>query len=439
MTAPRCCPAAAAIAAFAIAVGAAACSAPQQPAPAPAAVAVVTAAPPVVAETLPDMPSAPPDRPLETGPIRVGILHSLSGTMAATETSLKDVALMAIEELNQKGGVLGRKLEPVVVDPASNWPLFAEKANELIVKDGVAVIFGCYTSVSRKSVLPTLEERGALLFYPAQYEGEESSSSIFYTGATPAQQALPAVEYLLSPAGGAKKRWVLHGTDYVFPRQTNKVLREFLSRNKVAESDILESYTPFGHLDYQTIVAGIRKFRASAQTVVVSTLWGDSNVAFYKELAKQRVKSQDLPVLALSVGEEELRGFALEGNLKPFIGHLAAWNYFMSIESPENARFVRGWQDFAEARSLPDGRNRVTNDPMEATYIGITLWARAVEKAGATDVESVRRAMNGQAVRAPSGYEVKMDGKSHRLQKPVFVGKIGSDAQFTIAWKSTGP
>jgi urea transport system substrate-binding protein len=422
---------------FATAAGA--CSAPRQHAPSPAATAVVTAAPMVAAEPVPDEPAPLPDRPLETGPIKVGILHSLSGTMAGAETSLKDVALMAIEELNQKGGVLGRNLEPVVVDPASNWPLFAEKANELIVKDGVAVIFGCYTSVSRKSVLPTLEDRRALMFYPAQYEGEESSKSIFYTGATPAQQALPAVEYLLSPAGGAKKRWVLHGTDYVFPRQTNKVLREFLLRNKVAERDILESYTPFGHLDYQTIVAGIRKFRAGAQTVVVSALWGDSNVAFYKELAKQGVRSQDLPVLALSVGEEDLRAFALENNLKPFVGHLAAWNYFMSIESPENARFVRAWKDFAEAHSLPDGRNRVTNDPMEATYIGIALWARAVEKAGTTDVESVRQAMSGQTLRAPSGYDVKMDGKSHRLQKPVFIGKIGADAQFSIAWKSAGP
>ena len=376
--------------------------------------------------------------PGDTGPIKVGILHSLSGTMAATETSLKDVAMMTIEELNAGGGVLGRKLEPVVVDPASNWPLFAEKARELLEKYQVAVIFGCYTSVSRKSILPVVDELDGLLFFPAQYEGEEWSNDVFYTGATPQQQAVPAVEYLLSAAGGGKNRWVLLGTDYVFPRQTNKVLRDFLIRNKVAETDIMESYTSFGHLDYQTLVAEIRKFRRGAKAAVVSTLWGESNAAFYKELAKRGLKSQDLPVLALSVGEEELRGFASDGLLNPFVGQLAAWNYFMSIQTPENARFVHSWKTYAETRFLADAGKRVTSDAMEATYIGIKLWAQAVKKAGSTDVESVRQAMGGQVMRSPSGFDVRMDGKTQHLEKPVFVGKIAGDGQFAITWRSAG-
>src|SRR6187455_144260 len=228
--------------------------------------------------------------------IKVGILHSLSGTMAISETTLKDVMLMLIEEQNKKGGVLGRKLEAVVVDPASNWPLFAEKARELIAKQKVAAVFGCWTSVSRKSVLPVFEELNGLLFYPVQYEGEESSYNVFYTGAAPNQQAIPAVEYLMSAAGGGAKRWVLLGTDYVYPRTTNKILRHFLTSKGVAEADIMEKYTPFGHSDYQTIVAKIKKFASEGKTAVVSTINGDSNVPFYKELGNQGLKATDVPV-----------------------------------------------------------------------------------------------------------------------------------------------
>lgn len=370
----------------------------------------------------------------DTGPIKVGILHSLSGTMAISETSLKDVALMTIESINEKGGVLGRKLEPVVVDPASDWPLFAEKARELIQQD-VAVVFGCWTSVSRKSVLPVFEELNGLLFYPVQYEGEESSYNVFYTGAAPNQQAIPAVEYLMSDEGGGAKRWVLLGTDYVYPRTTNKILRYFLKDKGVAEEDIMEEYTPFGHSDYQTIVSNIKKFAASKKTAVVSTINGDSNVPFYKELANQGLKATDIPVVAFSVGEEELRGI----DTKPLEGHLAAWNYFMSIESPENKAFIEEWMAYAKKKNLPDADKRVTNDPMEATYVGIKMWAQAATQAGTTDVDAVRQAISDQTVQAPSGFTYTMDGKNHHLHKPVYIGEIQGDGQFNIVWKTEGP
>jgi urea transport system substrate-binding protein len=370
-----------------------------------------------------------------TGPIKVGILHSLSGTMAISETSLKDVALMTIDEINQGGGVLGRKLEPVVVDPASNWPLFAEKAKELIQGQGVAVTFGCWTSVSRKSVLPVFEELNGLLFYPVQYEGEESSYNVFYTGAAPNQQAIPAVEYLMGKEGGGAKRWVLLGTDYVYPRTTNKILRYFLSSKGVAEADILEKYTPFGHSDYQTIVAEIKKFAQGKPTAVVSTINGDSNVPFYKELGNQGLKAEDIPVVAFSVGEEELRGI----DTKPLVGHLAAWNYFMSMDTPANTGFIKKWKAFVAANKLPDGDKRVTNDPMEATYVGIHMWKQAVEQAGTVDVDAVRQAVAGQTFTAPSGFEIKMDEKNHHLHKPVVIGEIKEDGQFQIVWKTEGP
>jgi len=370
-----------------------------------------------------------------TGPIKVGILHSLSGTMAISETSLKDVALMTIEEINQGGGVLGRKLEAVVVDPASNWPLFAEKAKELIQGQGVAVTFGCWTSVSRKSVLPVFEELNGLLFYPVQYEGEESSYNVFYTGAAPNQQAIPAVEYLMSKEGGGAKRWVLLGTDYVYPRTTNKILRYFLTSKGVAEADILEKYTPFGHSDYQTIVADIKKFATGKPTAVVSTINGDSNVPFYKELGNQGLKASDVPVVAFSVGEEELRGI----DAKPLVGHLAAWNYFMSMKTPANEAFIKKWKAYVAANKLTDGDKRVTNDPMEATYIGIHMWKQAVEQAGTTDVDAVRQAVAGQTFTAPSGFEIKMDEKNHHLHKPVVIGEIKEDGQFNIVWKTEGP
>jgi urea transport system substrate-binding protein len=367
--------------------------------------------------------------------IKVGILHSLSGTMAISETSLKDVALMAIEELNDKGGLLGKKIEPIVVDPASDWPLFAEKARELIQRDKVAAVFGCWTSVSRKSVLPVFEELNALLFYPVQYEGEESSYNVFYTGAAPNQQAIPAVEYLMSEDGGAAKRWVLLGTDYVYPRTTNKILRYFLKSKGVADADILETYTPFGHSDYQTIVADIKKFATGKQTAVVSTINGDSNVPFYKELANQGVKAEDIPVVAFSVGEEELRGV----DTAPLVGHLAAWNYFQSVQNPANKAFVAKWQAYVKKKNLPGGAARVTNDPMEATYIGIQMWAQAVKQAGTTEVDAVRQAVAGQVVEGPSGFPIKMDEKNHHLVKPVLIGEVRDNGQFDVVWKSDGP
>ncbi len=370
-----------------------------------------------------------------TGPIKVGILHSLSGTMAISETSLKDVALMTIEEINAAGGVLGRKLEPVVVDPASDWPLFAEKARQLISQEGVAVTFGCWTSVSRKSVLPVFEELDGLLFYPVQYEGEESSYNVFYTGAAPNQQAIPAVEYLMSEQGGGAQRFVLLGTDYVYPRTTNKILRYFLQDKGVSEDDIMETYTPFGHSDYQTIVAQVKAFAAGKPTAVISTINGDSNVPFYKELANQGVKAEDIPVIAFSVGEEELRGI----DTAPLVGHLAAWNYFMSVENPQNEAFVAKWKDYVAKHNLPDGDKRVTNDPMEATYVGIHMWAQAVEQAGTTEVSAVRQAMGEQTFEAPSGFTLTMDAKNHHLHKPVMIGEIRDDGQFEVVWQTKGP
>jgi urea transport system substrate-binding protein len=371
----------------------------------------------------------------DKGTIKVGVLHSLSGTMAISETVLKDVALMAIEEINAKGGVMGKKLEPTVVDPASNWPLFAEKARQLISKDKVAVTFGCWTSVSRKSVLPVFEELNGLLFYPVQYEGEELSKNVFYTGAAPNQQAIPATEYLMSKEGGGAKRFVLLGTDYVYPRTTNKILRAFLTSKGVAEKDIDEVYTPFGHSDYQTIVANIKKFASGGKTAVISTINGDSNVPFYKELGNAGLKATDVPVVAFSVGEGELRGV----DTKPLVGHLAAWNYFMSLKNPTNDGFKAKWAAYARAKKLPGADKPLTNDPMEATYIGIYMWKQAVEKAKSTDTDKVVAAMAGQTFTAPSGFTVKMDEKNHHLHKPVFIGEVKADGQFNIVWKTPGP
>jgi urea transport system substrate-binding protein len=371
----------------------------------------------------------------DKAPIKVGILHSLSGTMAISETVLKDVALMTIEEINAKGGVMGRKLEPVVVDPASNWPLFAEKARQLLTQDKVAVVFGCWTSVSRKSVLPVFEELNGLLFYPVQYEGEEISYNVFYTGAAPNQQAIPAVEYLMSKDGGGAKRFFLLGTDYVYPRTTNKILRAFLKSKNVPEKDIAEVYTPFGHTDYQTIVADIKRFAAGGKTAVISTINGDSNVPFYKELGNQGLKATDVPVVAFSVGEEELRGV----DTKPLVGHLASWNYFMSLKNPTNEEFRKKWSEYAKAKGLPVANKPLTNDPMEATYVGMWMWKQAVEKAKSTDVDKVIAAVGGQTFKAPSGFEVKMDEKNHHLHKPVFIGEVQANGQFSVVWKTPGP
>mgnify|MGYP002737276231 CR=1 FL=1 len=358
--------------------------------------------------------------------IKVGVLHSLSGTMAISETTLKDVMLMLIEDQNKKGGLLGKKLEPVVVDPASNWPLFAEKARQLLEKDKVAVVFGCWTSVSRKSVLPVFEELDGLLFYPVQYEGEESSRNVFYTGAAPNQQAIPAVEYLMSAEGGGAQRWVLLGTDYVYPRTTNKILRAFLKSKGVADADIMENYTPFGHSDWQTIVADVKKFAsAGKKTAVVSTINGDANVPFYKELGNQGIDAESIPVVAFSVGEEELAGL----DTAPLVGHLAAWNYFMSVDTPENKQFIKNWHTFIK------NPKRVTNDPMEAHFIGFNMWVQAVEQAGTTDVDAVRQAMYGQKVKNLTGGTAEMH-VNHHLSKPVLIGEIQPNGQFQVVWQT---
>jgi urea transport system substrate-binding protein len=360
--------------------------------------------------------------------IKVGILHSLSGTMAISETTLKDVMLMLIDEQNKKGGLLGKKLEPVVVDPASNWPLFAEKARELLDKQKVAAVFGCWTSVSRKSVLPVFEELNGLLFYPVQYEGEECSRNVFYTGAAPNQQAIPAVDYLLGNEGGGAKRIVLLGTDYVYPRTTNKILRAYLHSKGIADADIMEKYTPFGHSDWQSIVAEVKKFAsAGKKTAVVSTINGDANVPFYKELANQGIKAEQIPVVAFSVGEEELAGI----DTGPLVGHLAAWNYFMSVDNPANQDFIAKWHAFIK------DKKRVTNDPMEAHYIGFKMWVQAVEQAGVTNVDAVRQAMYGQKAKNLTGGVAVMN-TNHHLSKPVLIGEIQPDGQFAVVWQTKG-
>ncbi|GEA61263.1 urea ABC transporter substrate-binding protein [Vibrio comitans] len=358
--------------------------------------------------------------------IKVGVLHSLSGTMAISETTLKDTVLMLIEEQNKKGGLLGKKLEPVVVDPASNWPLFAEKARELIEKEKVDVVFGGWTSVSRKSMLPVFEELNSILFYPVQYEGEESSKNVFYTGAAPNQQAIPAVDYLMDEL--EVERWVLAGTDYVYPRTTNKILEAYLKDKGVASEDIMINYTPFGHSDWQSIVSDIKKFGAAGKkTAVVSTINGDANVPFYKELGAQGVSSEDIPVIAFSVGEEELSGM----DSQPLVGHLAAWNYFMSVDTESNEEFIETWQAFIKSE------DRVTNDPMEAHYVGFNMWVQAVTNAGTTDAEAVQDALIGVSVpNLSGGYSTMLP--NHHITKPVLIGEIQDDGQFDIVWETTG-
>ena len=356
--------------------------------------------------------------------IKVGVLHSLSGTMAISESTLKDTVLMMVHEQNKKGGVLGKKLEAVVVDPASDWPLFAEKTRELIEVHNVDVIFGCWTSVSRKSVLPVIEELNGMLFYPVQYEGEESSKNVFYTGAAPNQQAIPAVDYFMNELG--IERWVLAGTDYVYPRTTNKILEAYLLSKGVSKEDIMINYTPFGHSDWQTIVSEIKAFgSAGKKTGVVSTINGDANVPFYKELGNVGIDATEIPVVAFSVGEEELAGL----DTSPLVGHLAAWNYFMSSESEENDAFIEAWHEF-----IGDD-NRVTNDPMEATVIGFNLWVKAVEIAGTTEVDVVRPAMYGLTVPNLTGGIAVMN-TNHHLTKPVLIGEILDDGQFEIVYET---
>ena len=363
--------------------------------------------------------------------VKIGILHSLSGTMAISETSLRDVVLMAAEEINKKGGVLGKQIEPVVVDPASNWPLFAEKAKQLITQDKVAVTFGCWTSVSRKSCLPVFEEYNQLLFYPVQYEGEEQSLNVFYTAASPNQQLIPAAEYMMGELG--MKKFYLLGTDYVFPRTANKVLKAFLLTKGVPEANIMEEYTPFHHQDYQTIVGKIKKFAASGNACVLSTINGDSNVPFYKEFANQGLTSDDCPIMAFSVAEDELRAM----DVPPLVGHLAAWNYFQSVKSPGNSTFVQAFKSYCEKNNLPGGTKRVTDDPIEAAYFGVYVWKAAVEKAGTFDVDKVRQAVYGLEFDAPGGKKQMHASNQHTL-KPVYVGEIRNDGQFKIVWESEG-
>ena len=356
--------------------------------------------------------------------IKIGVLHSLSGTMAISETTLKDTMLMLIEEQNKKGGLLGKKIEAVVVDPASNWPLYAEKTRELLTKDKVAAIFGCWTSVSRKSVLPVLEELNGLLFYPVQYEGEESSKNIFYTGAAPNQQAIPAIDFLMADV--KVKRWVLAGTDYVYPRTTNKILESYLISKGVDKKDIMISYTPFGHSDWQSIVADIKKFGSTGKkTAVVSTINGDANIPFYKELGNQNMTAETIPVIAFSVGEEELSGI----DTKPLVGELAAWNYFMSIDTAKNAAFIKQWHNY-----IKDPK-RTVNDPMEAHFIGFNMWVKAVEKAGTVESNAVQKAIIGIEVPNLTGATSKMLA-NHHITKPAYIGEIQDDGQFLTIWQS---
>ena len=358
--------------------------------------------------------------------IKIGILHSLSGTMAISETILKNVMLMQVAELNAAGGLLGRQIEPIVVDPASNWPLFAEKARDLISREKVVAVFGCWTSVSRKSVLPVFEELNGLLFYPLEYEGEEQSPNVFYGSSVPDNKAIPVLKYLMSPDGGSVRRFVLEGTDYVYPQTSNKIMHAFLRQQGIAEEDILENYTPFGFTDWQAEVARIKKFgSAGKKTAVVSTINGDANIPFYKELGNQGIKATNIPVIAFSVGEEELAGI----DTKPLVGHMAAWSYFESVPGPDNKAFIDKWHKY-----IHDDK-AVTNDPMESAYILFHMWTQAVTQAKSTDVEAVKKAMIGQKFRSPSGFDVVM-GENHHMAKPVMIGEIQPNGQFEIVYKS---
>jgi urea transport system substrate-binding protein len=363
--------------------------------------------------------------------VKIGVLHSLSGTMAISETSLKDVVQMAVEEINADGGVMGKQIKPVVVDPASDWDLFAEKAKDLIVKEKVAVVFGCWTSVSRKSVLPVFEENNSLLFYPVQYEGEEQSLNVFYTAASPNQQLVPAAEYMMEEIGS--KKFYLLGTDYVFPRTANKVLKAFLKTKGVPDENIVEEYTPFHHQDYQTIVGKIKTFAAGGDACVLSTINGDSNVPFYKEFANQGLTSDDCPIMAFSVAEDELRAM----DVPPLVGHLATWNYFQTIKTPENKTFVKNFKAYCEKENLPGGSKRVTDDPIEAAYFGVYVWKAAVEKAKSFEVDKVREAVYGLEFDAPGGKKMMHASNQHTL-KPVYVGEIMKNGQFKIIYKSDG-
>jgi urea transport system substrate-binding protein len=380
-----------------------------------------------------DKKSAADDKAADANTVKIGVLHSLSGTMAISEVSLRDAVQMAVDEINASGGVLGKKIEPVIVDPASDWDLFAEKSKELLMDKKVAAVFGCWTSVSRKSVLPVFEENNGLLFYPVQYEGEESSKNVVYSGATPNQQLIPAADYLMSAEGGNYKRFYLLGTDYVFPRTANKILKAYLLSKGIAKEDIIEEYTPFHHQDYQTIVSKIKKFAVGGKACVLSTINGDSNIPFYKEFANQGLTAATCPIMAFSVAEDELRAMDTEF----LVGHLAAWNYFHSNDSPENKKFVESFKAYCKKKNLPGGAERVTDDPICWAYTDVYLWAKAAEKAGSFDVDKVRAALLGLSFDAPAG-TVKMDDKINHLAKSAMIGEIKPDGQFSVIWKSQG-
>lgn len=348
--------------------------------------------------------------------VKVGILHSLSGTMAISEVSLRDAELMAIEEINEAGGLLGKKIEPVIEDGASDWPTFAEKAKKLLQKDKVATIFGGWTSASRKAMLPVVEQNNGLLWYPVQYEGMESSPNIFYTGATTNQQIIPAVSWLLENRG---KKFFLLGSDYVFPRTANKIIKAQL---KAKGGELAgEEYTPLGHTDYSTIISKIKEVKPD---VVFNTLNGDSNVAFFKQLKDSGITAKDLTVMSVSIAEEEIRGIG--GDV--LAGHLAVWNYFQTTDTPENKAFV-------EKYKKKYGEDRVTADPIEAAYFAVHLWAEAVKKAGSFDVDKVKKAADGIEYKAPGG-TVKIDGETQHTWKIVRIGEIQPNGQFKELWNS---
>ena len=374
--------------------------------------------------------------------VKVGVLHSLSGTMAISETSLKDVLLFTFDEVNKSGGVkVGGKsymIEPVIVDPASNWPLFAEKAKQLIEVDKVAVVFGCWTSVSRKSVLPVFEKDNGLLFYPVQYEGEELSKNIFYTAEAVNQQAIPAVDYMLADG---KKKFYLLGSDYVYPRTTNKILKQYLKAKGIPDGDIEEIYTPFGHTDYQTIVAAIKKFAAGGKACVISTLNGDTNVPFFKEFANAGLTSENCPVVSFSISEDEFRGLPA----KDLVGHLGCWTYFMSLRTPENATFVKDFQAWLKEPKVTgvdfkvsgvDANGRVTCSPMNLSRIGVYLWKQGVEKADSFEVDKVREALIGQKFKGPAGEVMMQD--NHHLINNVYIGETLASGQFKVVKSFTG-
>ena len=351
--------------------------------------------------------------------IKVGILHSLSGTMAISEVSVRDAEVMAIKEINAAGGVLGKQIEYVEEDGASDWPTFAEKAKKLLQQDKVATVFGGWTSASRKAMLPVFEELNGLLWYPVQYEGLESSPNIFYTGATTNQQIVPAVEWLLENRG---TNFFLLGSDYVFPRTANKIIKAQLEAS--GGEVVAEEYTPLGHTDYSTVIS---KIKVAKPDVVFNTLNGDSNVAFFKQLKDAGISASDLTTLSVSVAEEEIRGIGTD----VLAGHLAAWNYYQTTDTPENTTFV-------EAYKAAYGADRVTADPIEAGYIAVYLWAAAVEKAGSTDVDKVRAAAGGIEFNAPEG-KVTIDGETQHIYKKVLIGEVQTDGMFKELYSTAEP